>query len=709
MKQLKQIRISDNFLFRRPVYPLINYSHREFYEDPFFLEAIRLSSINFFETLNSGSKKDKAKITHSLFKYLLRMSTKPIPFGLFAGVGVGVFNESLSDINEQSVSLDLKLNFRYYRDEVYNKLFENENLLLTERYSLNETLYKVGNTYRYIERRSKSKHDVYKLSKIISTQPINHIVKLCQKNQTGQFLVESLIANNYTDSKTEAMEFIRELLATNIIYHREAYCMLSPNFHQEILKKPEYAPFEYFGLVSDFDKIRQDVAESKFYLKNNFGNRNFFSSDSLNNKLKRYVDVNTIFTDRIHLRNNLKFDLKKGFVSLYYLCDPLFNIDTDLKQFIKDFEAKYEGMKVPLLHALDPDVGIGFSNYTAHNVTKPDIFDFDSSIYDNHNSTEFPIKHKLPERYRNSESQTQVINFDSSTLYSVSQSELNIPKTTTLIFELLQSNETDHPLIYIKIAGGASASNLVTRFASNNKLFDSYINEITGHETDRRLSQNTIYAELSYLPQLVSGSSILNRKNYLDFEIPIFNNSSKDPSFTIKLKDLFLQIVNGELILLHKSGKRVVPRNTSAHDFRLGSNHIYFFLSTIQEHVDVKHRFVFNWQKYTVGDICPRITVDKNIAFSLTKWVVRAKDISRKDLKKALLEEKIRLNIPDRVWLYQNFEERIFIDFCNNDSVEMLIKEVFGSDAIFEEYLPPFKHTSVEYNYEYLCAILNLT
>jgi hypothetical protein len=58
-------------------------------EDPYICAALAVGSGNLFETLGKAdtSGEDDRGAAGKLLRYLIRMSTRPTPYGLFAGVG----------------------------------------------------------------------------------------------------------------------------------------------------------------------------------------------------------------------------------------------------------------------------------------------------------------------------------------------------------------------------------------------------------------------------------------------------------------------------------------------------------------------------------------------------------------------------------------------------------------------------------------------
>lgn len=61
-------------------------------------EALKVSSESLCNSLKEMPEdaKKRRNLKHSLVKYITRMSTRPTPYGLFAGVGLGTFGEKWS-------------------------------------------------------------------------------------------------------------------------------------------------------------------------------------------------------------------------------------------------------------------------------------------------------------------------------------------------------------------------------------------------------------------------------------------------------------------------------------------------------------------------------------------------------------------------------------------------------------------------------------
>ena len=87
----------NRFVFRTPLFPSNASSYTELINDELFREAIYLATPSLYEALSKEDSSDFSslpdKVRISLFKYIIRITCRPTPFGLFAGCGTGEVKE----------------------------------------------------------------------------------------------------------------------------------------------------------------------------------------------------------------------------------------------------------------------------------------------------------------------------------------------------------------------------------------------------------------------------------------------------------------------------------------------------------------------------------------------------------------------------------------------------------------------------------------
>src|SRR5215469_4934475 len=103
----------DFVLLRAPLLPIENYlslgsadvptivpvnNNSLLPEDPLIRRALAVGSLTLFDALSQSSPSDPKANHHigSLLRYLIRMSTRPTPYGMFGGVALGSWGATTS-------------------------------------------------------------------------------------------------------------------------------------------------------------------------------------------------------------------------------------------------------------------------------------------------------------------------------------------------------------------------------------------------------------------------------------------------------------------------------------------------------------------------------------------------------------------------------------------------------------------------------------
>ena len=114
MTKEKLFKPIDQFMIRVPLLTLTDYSKLAktadleplliaYLQDPIIYEAISIASPTLIDSFNRrselNSERKRRQLFSSLLKYLLRMSSRATPFGLFAAVGLGSLSDTTSLFN----------------------------------------------------------------------------------------------------------------------------------------------------------------------------------------------------------------------------------------------------------------------------------------------------------------------------------------------------------------------------------------------------------------------------------------------------------------------------------------------------------------------------------------------------------------------------------------------------------------------------------
>lgn len=206
----------DKFVFRTPLFPLDNLLETEAVNSDVFREAIFLASPELYEGCASKDAKKQEKFNQSLLKYYHRATTRCTPFGLFAGCSVGKIGES--------TSLELKPSENYKRctrlDMQYlcaliQKIESLPALRRQLRYYPNDSLYKIGGKYRYIEYRYHNRHRLHSVVSLEIDEALECLLSLAADGATMEQLSRSLTDDEI--SMEQAVEYVNEVIDSQVL------------------------------------------------------------------------------------------------------------------------------------------------------------------------------------------------------------------------------------------------------------------------------------------------------------------------------------------------------------------------------------------------------------------------------------------------------------------------------------------------------------
>ncbi len=206
---LKNYTHFQEYIVRTPLFSvslylelLQNYSRKalfEFVENPILKSAILHASPDLWNEFSRYKQNQKSfseekihNLEIALLKYSARIASRATPFGLFAGCALGNFSNETKIILENSENhklqsqLDMQFEITLIQDFLVDK--EVRNLLL---YVPNNSLYEVGDFYRYVEYH----YENLKRNHVISAIRKNEIITLLLEKAKQGLKINELVKN----------------------------------------------------------------------------------------------------------------------------------------------------------------------------------------------------------------------------------------------------------------------------------------------------------------------------------------------------------------------------------------------------------------------------------------------------------------------------------------------------------------------------------
>lgn len=684
------------------------------------MESLFLASPDLYEEVckwitNENYPWEKSeKIKFSILKYLIRMSTRCTPFGLFSACGSGKFSDKTNmNINSGLNHIDTNAFYRRTRLDmqflgnlgsayVHNTIIENKLLFYP-----NNTIYKLGKYYRYIEFTLNENNRNYSLEGLKRTHYLDLILKEALNGKTKNDLINLLISEEITEFESTA--FIEELIFNQILVSELELTLTGDDFlnklieHIHTIKEPKEIVSNDTLANSKIDKEQEKLNRlilniPELYdqlLKIDVGNKHSISDYK---SITQTILETGISFDRKYLfqtdlfLNSTDFELNEKYkIEIAKTIDLLNKISNSpsnsaLENFKKAFIQRYDGEMVPLVKVLDVEAGIGYLQHN-HDLNSTPILDSIAirKSKTNTNITLNAIEKIIYDKLKDTISKNKnsfTLNY--SDFEKIDHDVQDLPATFSCIFEIVEENGKEW--IVIQGIGGSSAANLLARFCYGNEQIDDLAHEITQYELE--YYHDKIVAEIIHLPESRTGN-VLRRPNFRTYEIPYLGQSGLPVSQQININDLSIGIKNNRLILWSKKHKKeIIPKLTNAHNYSNNALPIYQFLCDMQFE-NCKSAIGINLD--TIEKLCdfvPRITIG-NCIISKSKWIFNKEKNPHFFNAFSELDIPFLNSFPQFVSLIEG-DKTLTINMHNSTCVEMLINTVKNkSHFVLEEYLFP--------------------
>ncbi|WP_202702574.1 lantibiotic dehydratase family protein [Flavobacterium sp. UGB4466] len=696
----------DAYVLRTPLFPLSlylstveNYSAEKAklqYQNPLIREAIHLASPDLTKELDKWVKTDSnlsvekaKKLELTFLKYLARMSSRCTPFGLFSGCSVGRTAAETKIILEDTDRFERFTQFdMQFWVMLLQEISKKKEVIPHLKYYPNNSIYKIGDFYRYIEYKSIETKREHSISALRVATLLTELLDSIQQGMTVEEMVTFL--SDDEDEKQEAHEYVLKLIDFQfLVSELDAVVTGIDNGERilDVLKKIPALENEYQMLEKILEELlsldKKLVPTEKTYQK-------------IKNNIKRLeIDFDEKYLFQTDLNSSTSVNTLNKNVSQKVLRAVEFLNGIQMKEkfqnqesFKKAFTQRYESRVMPLTTVLDTEIGIGYLQ--------------NQEMNDNHEVLEFlSLKSKETENQNELwtsydyilQKKIQECLIKGGTEISLTEKDFpnfntdfsNAPATFSVLFEVLNEEK-----IVIESSGNVSAAKLLGRFCNGNASIHKLTREII--EKEEVFHANRIMAEVVHVPESRTGN-ILRRPVLRKHEISYLAKSGVPENDTIPLNDLWISIENDTIILFSKKHqKKIIPCLSNAHNFAKNSLPLYHFLCDLQSQ-HTKPIYSFDWgvlrNHYTYF---PRVLY-RDIILSKAKWIVVKEEImpfskmNDKQLLEDFLKWRSQRNIP-RYVNWANHDHTLLFDFETQIGVELFLNSVKNKDKItLEEFL----------------------
>jgi len=712
------ITAKDFYLVRTPLLPLrfLDQFHdiawprlqsqlKHVFTDPHLLEAIYIASPELYQELQKWQagllkgEKEENKLAAALFRYLLRMCTRCTPYGLFAGCATGRFAPStrvvLDAVAAHKKHCRLDMNYVAELAAMIAQVPEIQEQLT---YFPNNSLYRMADTYRYAAFTIKNKFRHYDLTSVNSTPYLDKVLHTAAQGATIRELTDCITGGDIMAE--EAAAFIQELIESQLLVSELEPTVTGEEFFDVLTRKLE--AMQHTRLLTDALHTIRQLLQNPAASIDKYLQTHTLVKDLLPDTNSKDLVQTDLFLSTKHntISHALIADIQQQLMPLWKL--TRLSNNTDLQQFCNAFRERYEEQEVPLALALDADAGIGYAGHGHGHADHTPLIDDIHIQRPQENNTiswsklhDFQLK-KLHECLRNGQTEIVLTDADLDELKETDTPE--IPDSLYLMGSILGSSaaavDTGNYLFELSSCGGPSAANLLGRFCHGDAVLADKVQHCLQEEAQSH--PDCIYAEIIHLPEARTGN-ILLRPRLRDHEIVYLGNGSVPAEQQIPLSDLLVSVQQNRVVLRsEKFNKRVIPRLSTAHNYRAAGLPVYKFLCDLQ-YQQLHTGLYWQWLNLAGEPFLPRVRYGK-IILGKCRWTLQKKDypeLNAGSKKSAAamqfpgLAEKIRaqLQLP-RYLVIAEGDNELFIDMDNEACRHILLSTLVKREQIvLQEFL----------------------
>jgi lantibiotic biosynthesis protein len=689
----------DTFMIRTSTLSMENYSKLfdkqlsdqelnthllEICNNPVFRESILVASKSLYNKLNDFCDGKNIKkydyFLRAVYKYLIRMCTRPTPFGLFAGIDFGEYTKDNTSIKhghnnyKKFARPDLEWLMKIVK-RIENTQFEKL------RFKINDSIYFKGE--RAFLLHSTLKENEKKVSEISVrvTSPFELTYKLASNFISYKTLTRTLMEKFQNTIQDRIEHFLKQLIENEFLISN--------------LRPPLTVMDQLDYLLKELKKCNIDELISELIDVQNYIEK--YTSTPLGEGEEVYMELYKKMVKLAKTKHVLQVDTKLNLIEkklnkkiikdLNQLLSMLlsfsmtyYEADTPFSRYKQTFIEKYGvDREIPLLEMLDNDFGIGAPT----DYENPKNSKIETSVTNNIIDEE--LKQFLLAKYVDA-----VKNNESIKLYDKDIKELgldnydfnSIPDSVDVNVIVKYDSEDDYINNKYKYylgpnLGATHAGKSFGRFSymmeGEKELFDTLNDEITNLNND-----DYITCEVVYLPSETRNANVTRNIHSSQYELALFTNSSKDEFHRLSLNDILIGIENDKFYAKSKAlNKKLIITMNNMLNTRTAPNAIRFLYDVSLE--GKKIWFNFPWDTiYNDYPFIPKIEY-KNFVISPQKWVLNK--IINKKRKLDFREFRYHFekfisdyNVPKYVYL-TFADNRILINTTNEFCIRILHHE----------------------------------
>lgn len=655
---------------------------------PGVMEAIYLASPSLLERLelwrSKPDSKSGRKVTVALLKYLIRMSSRPTPFGLFSGVAMGSFADTtaLRPGSLQSDGRKTRLDM-FYLATIQQEWAQSPVGQQQLRYTPNTTLYRMGSHLHYIEPYQSASQRQYRLSSVELDEALESMLEIATGSKLQSELIQLFCTRHPAAEQQDVVLYIQQLIKEQVLVADLKLSLTSGQpdkaFVQSLLQA---------GNQQDGERLQLALNQlATFDLRQGAAPQDYQAIVQQLQQLPYKVSENKLFQTDVRrtmattqLDRSLLVALER---TLLVLKTQTMTADNPLQEFINTFQQRFEGQFVRLLQVLDDETGITFSADTGYETPLLAGINIANRNRAGKKQSQSALELQMFKAMQQ-DAQTSVIQLHSDDLLKNTAPELlwqQLPAAFAANVSCYQDQD-GQVLLHYHGYSGPSGANLLGRFCHLDPQLQQQVRDYLSAE--EALSPDVIFAEVVHMPDGRPGN-VIARPALRQYEIVFLADTELPAERQIPVQDLYVFVEAGQVKLWSKRlNKQVIPRLTSAHNYSSRSLGIYRFLCMLQHQQSVLPRYNTP-AAFLALERQPRVMLD-NVILQEAQWLVErslleALIVNELWQAEAFQALELRYQLP-RYVCYAVSDNVLTVDLHHPAMIAMLLSETTGQQQI---------------------------
>lgn len=664
---------------------------RQLFADPHVNEAIQFASDDLWSVASGdlAATAERRKWHASLYRYFARMSYRATPFGLFASCGLlrtgGYDPLFVTPANEvrRNVRVD---------GEVVQRLYERviaATARTTMEWRVNETLRRVGDRWRYVERpESQSTTVSPRETEAHASAALDFCIAEARAGICWPSLVGRLV-DQFQVSPEEADAYLQELRVAQVIIPAAGI--------------PVYGSEPFAALASDAERytLREydaSLAETIEFVERALGE---LSSTPIAAERATLIAVEAALRKTVDTKELRSVFHVEAYRSSPHSCVPPTVIeasldglevlaamwaepDPTLTAFRERFIERFESRFVPLIDAVDEDVGVGMDDVTVGTAAVDPLLrglpiDENRGRIRLGTRVDTIIARKMAELWAQRGAELVLTPND---VRQPGEGPPPLPELFSALVTVVQAAASDPagtppPSVLVHNYSCTTAGTMLGRFAHGDaelrRALESHL------QREQELYPEAIAAEVVHLP-LPRAANVVSRPMFGRAAVPYLGRATVSPADCLDVRELLIGVVGERLVLWSpRHNREVRPRMSAAHAAGMSSNlPLYRLLFGLQRQ-ELAIGMYWHWSVLQRAPRLPRVRAGRAI-LAPAQWNVPADELHAlrrlvdkpAEIARKIRELRERRDIPRHVVLAQG-DFHLPIDLESPLAVESLV------------------------------------